>query len=208
MYTLYTAPRCASFVVHALFEEAKADYRLVEIDTAKKEHKAKEYLNIDPMGQIPALDLGKGRVMTESAAIVIYVVDRYPEARLAPPPTATERPAFLRWLIFMAVNLYQTQDRAYYPERYTTESKECDGLKAAAIRQMGEQFEIIEQALSGNRYLAGTRCSAVDIYLLMVAYWHFEPDNLFRTCPKIARVCEKVRKRKVISQIGEYYKLW
>ncbi len=208
MYTLYTAPRCGSFVVHALLEEANADYRLVEINTAKKEHKSKEYLSIHPMGQIPALDLGKGRVMTESAAMVIYVVDSYPEARLAPPPTATERPAFLRWLIFMAVNLYQAQDRAYYPERYTTEPKECDGLKAAAIRQMNELFAMIDNALNGKRYLAGTRCSAVDLYLLMISHWHLEPDSLFRACPDIARVCDKVRRRKVISRVGDYYKLW
>ena len=208
MYTLYTAPRCGSFVVHALLEEAKADYRVVEIDTAGNERKTKEYLSINPMGQIPALGLGKGRVMTESAAMVIYLVGRYPEARLAPPPTATERPAFLRWLIFMAVNIYQAQARAYYPERYTMEPKECDGLKAAATRQMNEQFAMIDKALSGKRCLAGTRCSAVDLYLLMVSHWHFEPDSLFRACPNIARVCDEVRRRKVISRIGDYYKLW
>ena len=70
MCTLYTAPNCGSFVAHALMDEARADYRLVEIDLSRQEHKSKACLKIDPMGAIPALDVGQGRIMTESAADV------------------------------------------------------------------------------------------------------------------------------------------
>lgn len=208
MYTLYTAPECGSFVVQALLEEAGADYRLAEIDKSRGEHKTKAYLKIDPMGAIPALDLGRDGIMTESAAMVIYLVDRYPEARLGPPPTAPERPAFLRWLFFMSVNLYQSEDRVYNPERYTTEPKECDGLRAAATRQMNEQFAIIDKALAGGRYLAGERRSAVDLYLLMLAHWHPAPDRLFEACSNVARVCNKERAREISVRMNEYYKLW
>ena len=208
MYTLYTAPRCGSFVVHALLDEAGADYRLVEIDLAQKEHKSKAYLDINPMGTIPALDVGGGRIMTESTAMVIYLVDRLPDAGLGPPPDAPERPAFLNWLIFLAVNPYQSEDREYRPEWYTTTPEECEGLKTAAARQLNEQFAVIEKALQDSRYLAGARRSAADLYLLMIAHWHPAPEALFDACPNVARVCDEERGREINARLNEYYKLW
>ncbi len=208
MYTLYTAPDCGSFVVHALLDEAGADYRLVEIDLAQGEHRSKAYLDINPMGTIPALDVGGGRIMTESAAMVIYLVDRFPEAGLGPPPDAPERPACLSWLVFLAVNPYQAEDREYRPEWYTTVPEECEGLRAAAVRQMNEQFAMVDKALEGSRYLAGVHRSAADLYLLMIAQWHTEPGRLFEACPNVARLCEEERAREVSARLNEYYKLW
>jgi glutathione S-transferase len=208
MYTLYTAPNCGSFVAHALMDEAGADYRLVETDLARREHKSKAYLEVNPMGTIPALDVGGGRIMTESAAMVIYLVDRFPEAGLGPPPDAPERPAFLSWLVFLAVNTYQAEDRESYPERYTTVPEECEGLRAAAARQVNEQFAMIDKVLDGSRYLAGSHRSAADLYLLMIAYWHDEPGRLFDACPNVARVCDEERGREVSARLNEYYKLW
>ncbi len=208
MYTLYTAPNCGSFVAHALMDEAGADYRLVETDLARREHKSKAYLEVNPMGTIPALDVGGGRIMTESAAMVIYLVDRFPEAGLGPPPDAPERPAFLSWLVFLAVNTYQAEDRESYPERYTTVPEECEGLSAAAARQVNEQFAMIDKVLDGSRYLAGAHRSAADHYLLMIAHWHAEPDRLFDACPNVARVCDEERGREVSARLNEYYKLW
>jgi glutathione S-transferase len=208
MYTLYTAPGCGSFVVHALMDEAGADYRLVDIDLAQGEHRSKAYLEINPMGTIPALDVGGGRIMTESTAMVIYLVDRHPEAGLGPPPAAPERPAFLSWLIFLAVNPYQSEDREYRPEWYTTTPEECAGLKAAAARQIDEQFAMIEKALQDSRYLAGERRSAADLYLLMIAHWHPAPEALFDACPNVARVCDEERGREISARLNEYYELW
>jgi glutathione S-transferase len=208
MYTLYAAPNCGSFVVHALMDEAGAAYRLVEIDLAKREHRAKPYLDVNPMGTIPALDVGGSRIMTESAAMAIYLVDHFPEAGLGPPPGAAERPAFLSWLEFLAVNTYQATEREYRPEWYTTVPEECEGLKAAAVRHMDEQFAMIDKALEVSRYLAGAHRSAADLYLLMIAQWHPAPDTLFEACPNVARVCDEERRRDVSARLNAYYKIW
>ena len=145
--------------------------------------------------------------MTESAAMVIYFVDRHPEARLGPPPEAPERPAFLRWLLFMTVNLYQSEDGEYRPEWYTAEPQDCEGPRAAA-RQVIEQFAIADKALEGSRYLAGVRRSAADLLLLMISHWHPAPDRLFDACPNAARGCEKERGRESSIRLNEYYKFW
>ena len=146
--------------------------------------------------------------MTESAAMVIHIVDRHPEAELGPAPADPARPAFLRWLTFMAVHLYQAIMRVYYPERYTTNASDAGAIKAAALADIDMQFAILDKTLEGNPYLAGERYSAADAYLLMCAHWHPEPDRLFDDCPNIARVCADVRKREKIAKINEYHKFW
>jgi GST-like protein len=61
---------------------------------------------VNPLGQVPALVLPSGEVMTESAAILIWLADRHPDAALAPPPTDKRRPAFLRWMAYVSSAIY------------------------------------------------------------------------------------------------------
>jgi glutathione S-transferase len=208
MYTLYMEPGTGGFVVQAALEEAGVDYRVVEVSIEGGEHRSGSFLELNPMGLLPVLDLGEDGILTETAAMVIHIVDRHPEAGLGPAPADPARPAFLRWLTFMAVNLYQTMMRAYKPERYTTNADGAGAIKAAALADIDMQFAILDNALESNPYLAGERYSAADAYLLMCAHWHSEPDRLFSECPNIARLCDSVRKRDKIARINEYHKLW
>jgi GST-like protein len=59
-------------------------------------------LKVNPFGQVPALVLPGGEVMTESAGILIWLADRYPDAALAPPPSDEKRPALLRWMAYVS----------------------------------------------------------------------------------------------------------
>ena len=68
---------------HAIFEELGVSYELIEIDLAKNMQKSPEYLAINPNGKVPTL-VHEGRVIYESAAILLYVIDQYPESGLAP----------------------------------------------------------------------------------------------------------------------------
>ena len=208
MYTLYMCPGTGGFVVQAALEEAGVDYRVVDVSISDGEHRSGSFLELNPMGLLPVLDLGEDGILTETAAMVIYIVDRHREAGLGPTATDPARPAFLRWLTFMAVNLYQAMMRDHAPERYTTNADGADAIRAAALAEIDAQFAILDGALDGTPYLAGARYSAVDPYLLMCAHWHSEPDRLFSDCPNVARVCDSVRKREKIARINEYHKLW
>jgi glutathione S-transferase/GST-like protein len=201
MYKLYWAKSSGAMVPEALFEELGTEYEKIVIDFDKEEHRSKEFLSVNPMGQIPALILPDGTLMTESAAMLLQIVDQHPEAKLAPPAGSGERARFLRWLFYLASALYPAIQRIYYSERYSTDPKAAEGVKAAAEAELDDQFAILEDALDPGPYLLGETFSAVDIFLWMLIEWHPEPERLFKTAPRLKQLSERVHARPAIARI-------
>jgi len=200
MYKLYWAQGSGAMVPQALFEEIGAEYEKIVIDFDKDEHKSSEFLSVNPMGQIPALVLPDGTLMTETAAMLVQIVDRHPEAKLAPPAGSAERARFLRWLFFLASNVYPTVLRFYYSERHSTDPSAAEGIKAAAETDLDQQFAILDDALDPGPYLLGETFSAVDILLWMLIEWHPDSARLFEDAPRVKQVAELVLARPAIAR--------
>jgi len=201
VYKLYWAKMSGAMVPQALFEEIGADYEKIVIDLEEEENRKAEYLAVNPMGQIPALVLPDGTLMTESAAMLLHIVDCHPEAKLAPPAGSPERAHFLRWLLFMASNLYNTDIRLYYSERFTTDASGLEAVKASALSDMNRYFGILNDALAPGPYLLGEHFSAVDIYLWMLTTWHPDPSQMLERNPRIGQLVERVLARPAIARI-------
>jgi glutathione S-transferase len=208
MHVLHTEPESGGFAVQAALEAAGAEYRLVEVEGKSARQRTPEFLKLSPLGQVPVLELPGGAVMTESAAILIHVCDTLAPGNLAPDAHSPDRPAFLRWLVFMAVNLYGADLRLYYPQRYTTEDSGAGGVKQAALAHMDAQFAIVEAAIGGNQFLVANSFSAADPYLLMLAHWHPDPQGLFARHPNIARVCDATRDLPPVKAANTYHRIW
>jgi glutathione S-transferase len=208
MYRLHTSPGSGGFAVHAMLEELGVKYALVHVDTRAGQHRTRAFLRLNPLAQVPVLEVPGGRVMTESAAMMVYLADRHASPRLAPAAGSAARAGFLRWLLFFAVNVYSSDLRFFYAERYTTDPKGAAGVKEAGLAAMNREFAIIDKAIGPSAYMLGARYSALDPYLAMLAHWHPDPAGLFATCKNIARVAEKVKARKAIRAIAGYHKLW
>jgi len=97
----YHNPQSRSQMVRWMIEEAGAPHRVVPIDFAKNEHKAPAFLALNPMGKLPTIE-HRGTVVTETAAIIAYLADTFPQAGLAPAPGEPARGAYYRWLFFGA----------------------------------------------------------------------------------------------------------
>ena len=206
MYVLHTERESGGFAVQAVLEAAGAEYRVAEV--AEKAPRSADFLRLNPMGQVPVLELPDGTVMTESAAIVIHLADTLAPGRLAPEPASTERPAYLRWLVFMAVNLYGADLRFYYPGRYTAEATGGQGVKQAALAHMEAQFAILDRAIGAKKFLLSDSFSAADPYVLMLAHWHPEPQTLFDRHSRLARVCDGVRKVPAVQAANAFHRIW
>ena len=94
MMQLYWSPRSRSFSAIWLMEETGLPYERVLTDITTGAQKAPEYLEINPMGKVPALKDGDA-ALGEAAAICAYIADRYPEAKLAPAPSDPQRARYL-----------------------------------------------------------------------------------------------------------------
>src|SRR5579871_4177267 len=113
-FVLYWRPGTASMAPHAALAEIGVDFRLVEIgrDEAQEDE---SYRALNPLGVVPTLlDEERGLVLTESAAILLYLGDRFPDARLAP----AERGDYYRWVVFLTNTVQTAMLRFFYPERY------------------------------------------------------------------------------------------
>ena len=157
---LYWRPGTASMAPHAALAEIGTDYELVEIDrdTAQSDP---AYLALNPLGVVPTLVDGD-LVLTESAAILLYLADRFPEARLAP----ADRARLYRWLVFMTNTMQTAMLRFFYPERYG----DGDVSMVAAV-EAGRLFDLVERELGDRDWLVGDHRTAADLFLFMLTRW-------------------------------------
>lgn len=201
MYRLYASKDSGSIVAEAMFEEIGVGYEKIPIDLDADEQHGPEYLAVNPLGQIPALLLPDGTLMTESAAIVMHLGDSHSGAGLVPPTGSPQRARFYRWLVFMAVNLYTSDLRLYYPERFTTDPGGAKGVAEAAGTHMDRHFAILNDALEPGPFLLGEAYSAADIYLWMLTGWHPDPQHMLAENPRIQKLVEQVEARPAIARV-------
>lgn len=201
MYKLYARPGSGSFVVEAILAEADVPCEIQDVERLPG-RKSPDYLHqLNPLGQIPTLILPSGEVMTESAAITIYLSDLYPKTQLAPAPDSPQRAAYLRWLLFMATTIYMSDLRAIYCERYTDDPNGAEAVKASALTQRNRQWDILEAELGDKPYLLGDRLSVLDIYAVMLAAWNKDSREFLEKRPKLRGLYERVRARPKLAPV-------
>jgi glutathione S-transferase len=200
-YTLYWEKLSGAIAPQAMLEEMDVPYRKVSVDMEAGEHRGPAYLALNPTGQVPALGLPDGAVIGESAAMVLVLGERHPAPGLVPAPGDNDRPAFLRWLLFMAASVYMTFVRSNHPERFTTDERGTEPVRLAALRDIDRYFQVLDQAITGDPYLLGRGFSALDIYLAMLVVWHPDREDLFRRLPRIGALCLAVEQREAYARV-------
>jgi glutathione S-transferase len=167
---LYYAPRTRAFRPRWLLEEAGAAYELQRINVAAGEQRQPAYLAVNPFGSVPALRDGE-QVVLETAAILLHLADRFPEASLAPPPASPERGAYYQWIIFAACTLEPTVGPAYLRSFRAP----ADQKHLVATDEEKEKFAKLSaplvERLSDRPFLLGETFSAADIAVGGVLGW-------------------------------------
>ncbi|MDQ0392758.1 glutathione S-transferase family protein [Labrys monachus] len=201
MYRLHYYPANANAAPHMLLEEIGAPHELALVDRTVEAQKSQAYLRINPNGRIPALE-DDGLVLFEAAAIVLHLVDRHPEAGLAPAQGTPERSKFYQWLVFLTNSLQEELMVFQYPERLAG----GDGSAEAVIRNGAEQratafLDIIETHLAGNGpFFLGDAVGAADLYFAMLARWARPLAKPPRSRPAIARLLDAVTARPAVRR--------
>lgn len=156
--TLYTNPMSRGRMVRWMLEEIGQPYD-TEIVAYGAGMKTPEYCAINPMGKVPALRHGD-MVVTETAAIIAYLADAFPEARLAPPPASPLRGPYYRWLFFAAGCL-----EAVMMNKVLGVVVPADRERMVGYGSFEAVMDVLEAAVSKSAYLLGEDFSAADVYL-------------------------------------------
>lgn len=205
-YILYGEKGSGAFCVEASLSEAGAPFEFREISLEKDEQRSAEFRLLNPSGKIPALQLPEGGTVTETSALLILIAERHPEANLLPPPGAPERGAALRWIAYMASEIYPPVEIADYPERFIADHKGAAILKLAAKRRIRERMEAVEEAVAGPWFLE-SGFSALDIYAVMFSRWRECRAEGWREAhiPKICAIAAALAERPALKPVYEKY---
>ncbi|MCJ2126499.1 glutathione S-transferase family protein [Methylobacterium sp. J-077] len=151
----YHAPNTRSTGVRVLLEELRAPHRLHALNMRAGEHLGSAYRAVNPMAKVPAIRHGEALV-TEQAAVYLYLADLFPEAGLAPAITDPARGTYLRWMVFYG--------SCFEPAVIDRHLKREPGPRAmSAYADYGSVIARITEALDPGPYLLGDRFSAADI---------------------------------------------
>ena len=168
-YILYGDKGSGAFCVEAALAEAGVDYEFKTISLDKNEQREPAYLAINPSGKLPALKLPTGEIVTESSGLLLVVADRHPQANLLPPTATPARAQALRWITFMASEIYPMVEISDYPERFVPEAQ-APALKSKVQERIRERLLIVEKNVAGP-WMLSSGFSAVDIYAVMFSRW-------------------------------------
>lgn len=171
MMTLYGRPGWGSVLVEAQLLRYGLPFRIEEVGDLFASAEARAALAaVNPLAQVPTLVLDDGRVMSESAAITLYLADLTGRDDLVPGPHAPERAAFLRWLVFLVANLYPTFTYADDPQRFVADATAAQAFRARVDDHAKSLWRVVETAAVGP-WLLGERFSALDLYVAVMTRW-------------------------------------
>ena len=162
--TFYTHPMSRGRIIRWMLEEVGEPYE-TKLMGFEDSIKSPEFLSVNPMGKVPAINHG-GTIVTECAAICAYLADAFPQAGLAPPPGSKDRGPYYRWLFFGAGPIEQAVGLKALGVEIPAEQERMMGCGS-----MDHVLDAIEGALDGGDYLAGGKFNAADLYLASHLGW-------------------------------------
>jgi len=199
MLKLFHAWGSCSLAPMIALEEAGADYEVAVLSTRDGDQRRAEYLAINPKGRVPALVTDRG-VLTENPAILAWIAQAYPDARLAPlddPWAFGQAQAFNSYLCATVHVAHAHKHRGY---RWTDDKQAQAELTRKVPETMAACFQLIEDEMLMGPYVLGEAFSICDAYLFTLADWLEGDDVDPRQFPKVHEHRERVRVRPAVSK--------
>jgi GST-like protein len=200
---LYGCRGCGSAVVEALLERAGVQFAYHEVKPSKPGPAIDALKAVNPLAQLPTLKLADGTGMTESAAIIVMLADSYPAARILPAVGDPRRALALRWIVFIAGNMYPAISVVDFPERWVKSEAARTELKDGAVERLKAYWTILDQALKPAPYLLGREMTALDMYAAMLSRW--EPGRAWvdEHCPRVASALALAEQDPIVARVWE-----
>jgi glutathione S-transferase len=190
---LYYAPGTCSLSPHIVAREAGLPLTLVRVDNKnKKTESGEDYRAINPKGYVPLLELDNGARLSEGPAIVQYLADLAPAAKLAPANGTFERYQLQEWLNFITSEVHK-QFSPLFDATMPDEAKEKFRNKLAS------RFDWVAEQLQGRDYLMGS-FTVADAYLFVVLGWtKFTGPDLARW-PALQQYVDRIAARPRVQE--------
>ncbi|WP_426043781.1 glutathione S-transferase family protein [Caulobacter sp. DWR3-1-2] len=192
-YTLYGALGSGSVPVEATLLLLGQPYTVIEAPTWEGAAEQAKVVDVNPLKQIPTLVTPDGETITESAAILIWLADRHPEAGLAPAVDSPLRAQFMRWMVFVPAAIYSLFWVRDDPSRLVgPDAAQQAAVKAATAERIAECWAVMEGQVSPGRYLLGDALTVLDLYVAVVSRWGPRRERFYAVAPRMGEVVRRV----------------
>jgi glutathione S-transferase len=191
---LYYSPGACSLSPHIALLEAGLPYDLVKVDLrAKKLENGDDYLKVNPKGQVPALALDSGELVTEGPVIVQMIADKASGKNLAPARDSAERYKLLEWLNFVGTELHKNFGPMFSPVL-------SDDAKAFFKDRVMGKFKYLDGVLAGHDYLMGKQFTVADGYLFTMLCWADRMKFDLSALPNLLAYKARVAARPMVQE--------
>jgi len=197
--TLYYTPGACSRASHLALREAEARFELYNLNFAADEQRSPEYLRINPKGRVPALATPRG-VITENPAILAYIAQSHPAARLAPLDDAFE---FARMQAFnsdLCATVHVAHAHLRRAERWADDAAARAELRRKAPSVVDACFALMNSEMVGAPWVLGDAFSVADCYLFTLTEWLPEHGLDVGRYPVIAAHHARMRERTAVQE--------
>jgi glutathione S-transferase len=169
-YTLFYAPGVASLAVHWMLVELGVEFQATRIDLLAGEQRSSAYMQLNPLGRIPTL-LVDGQPYTESAALLMILAERHPEAALSPALGDARRDKWLETMVYLTNNLSSAMRDLLYADKDGSAS-DAGAVRRLALRRIEGGWDHLNHILGDNRpYLLGDAVTTADFLATMLMRW-------------------------------------
>jgi GST-like protein len=191
-YTLYGAAGSGSVAVEAALELIGIPYDVIEIPTWESDANRERVGQVNPMRQIPALVLPSGELLTESAAILMWLADAHPEAKLCPGVDDPLRAQYLRWMVFLPASIYSMYWVRDVPSRLADGADAERILQERTAERIAQCWHTMDSQVNPGRYILGDTLTVLDLYVDVLSRWTPGRERFAREAPKLAEVIARV----------------
>ena len=199
MLKLYYTPGTCARASHIALEEAGAAYTAEQVDFKNSQQTTPEYLRINPKGRVPALVTDRG-VLTETPAILAYIAQSYPAAKLMPDDAFAFAQA-QSFNSYLCSTVHVNHAHKGRGARWATEQSSFDDMKRKVPDSMSAAFALIERDMIKGPWVMGEQYTACDGYLFTLTAWA-EADGVdMAKLPKVIAHRQRMSERPAVQKV-------
>ena len=206
---LYFSPGACSFVPHVLLQLSGASYEPTMVKLHKGEQNSDEYKAINPRGQVPVL-VDDGKVITQIVAIILYLDQKFPEAKFLPTEPVARAKA-IEVLAWMNNTVHPTFTHIFMPQKFSDNTDVQAALKTFNTDiykgLLAEIENLLAKHLSPSGWLSGERLGPLDAYALTLTRWGSIAGIDPTSYPKLWAHVNQVAAHPMVAQVIERERL-
>lgn len=190
--TVYGAEGSGSVAVELTLTLLGIPYKVVEAVTWVEKAAQERVAAVNPARQVPAIVLPSGEIMTESAAILIYLADLHPNAKLAPQPTDPKRAQYLRWMLYVSSAIYSWFWAKGDPTRLALRDGDGPAMVDRIHDRIAACWRMMDEQIKPGRYILGDEMTVLDIYVTVISRFGPWRNRFYKTAPKLAEIVRRM----------------